>query len=268
MRVKGHWSSYSASTTVRHCPGVHSNRWPRWLDHSLAKGFGHLLLGESQVARWTVVREDLVCNEMVVRTEMLKWFAPRTGKKWAQGLVEDLAIAWSESLFPWSVPSNTKVGLLSVPAAGPATGVRSLLCWTCRTVRSFGGVRNVGHRSEGENGAETVGAFGHKKDKRAAGAMTTQVDTVGIDELLLAKKLGRSQHVIHLAQETLLGSRVVAAAKDGNIMTIPALRKALADWSSAGDPSFQHPLSMELQSPPVIQIMAGCFLSSLGSGVR
>ena len=58
------------------------------------------------------------------------------------------------------------------------------------------------------------------------------------------------------------------AVVDGNIVTIPAWRKALADWSFSGGPSVQQPWSMELQSPPVIQRMAGCFCRSLGSGVR
>jgi hypothetical protein len=50
-------------------------------------------------------------------------------------------------------------------------------------------------------------------------------------------------------------------------MTMPAFRKALAVWSLlAGAGPQTSP--MELQSPPVIQTMAGCFLPSLGSGVR
>ena len=51
-------------------------------------------------------------------------------------------------------------------------------------------------------------------------------------------------------------------------MTIPALRKALAVWSFSAGPSFQLPSSIVLQSPPVIQMMAGCFFPSFGAGVR
>src|SRR5262245_7932823 len=56
--------------------------------------------------------------------------------------------------------------------------------------------------------------------------------------------------------------------RDGNIITNPDLRNALADWSLLAGPSLQQPSSMLLQSPPVIQMTAGCFLPSLGSGER
>ena len=54
----------------------------------------------------------------------------------------------------------------------------------------------------------------------------------------------------------------------GNIITRPALRYAEADWSPSPPASRQHPSSIELQSPPVIQTIAGCFFPSFGSGLR
>src|SRR5262249_25634050 len=48
----------------------------------------------------------------VVGARRLKWFAPRTARKCALGLAEERAIAWRDSMFPWTVPSNTNVGLL------------------------------------------------------------------------------------------------------------------------------------------------------------
>jgi hypothetical protein len=54
--------------------------------------------------------------------------------------------------------------------------------------------------------------------------------------------------------------------RDGNIITNPALRYALAVCSLPSGPSCQT-ASIELQSPPVIQMIAGCRAPSLGSGV-
>ena len=50
-------------------------------------------------------------------------------------------------------------------------------------------------------------------------------------------------------------------------MTMPALRKALAVWSLLGGASLQTS-PIVLQSPPVIQTMAGCFCPSFGSEPR
>ena len=50
-------------------------------------------------------------------------------------------------------------------------------------------------------------------------------------------------------------------------MIIPALRKAAAVWSFSGGIGLQTS-PIVLQSPPVIQMIAGCFMPSRGSGER
>jgi alpha-galactosidase len=61
--------------------------------------------------------------------------------------------------------------------------------------------RHIIHRSEGENGAESVGAFRNEQDERAARAVTAEINAVRIDERQLAKVLGGSQHVLHLFKQ-------------------------------------------------------------------
>jgi hypothetical protein len=85
-------------------------------------------------------------------------------------------------------------------------------------------------RPKGEDGAEAIGRLRGQKGECAAGAVAAQVDASGIDELCLARKsAAASTSSTSPKKPSWKPGLSLPPRKDGYIMTMPALRKALAD---------------------------------------
>ena len=109
-------------------------------------------------------------------------------------------------------------------------------------------------------------AFGDQEHERAAGAVPAQVDSLGIDRRLTGQEVSRGQDVVHLAEESFLGSRVlIAAAQRRKHHDDPGLAEARSRSGRCSARLRLQTSPIELQSPPVIQMIAGCFLPSSGA---
>ena len=126
---------------------------------------------------------------------------------------------------------------------------------------------HVLHRAEREDGPEPVRALGDQQDQRAAGAVAAEVDAVRIDVGCLARKsAAASTSSTSPKNPSFTPGLSFPPRSDGNIMTMPGLAVGAGGLVVVRPAAADQTSPMELQSPPVIQMMAGCFLPSFGSG--
>ena len=71
-------------------------------------------------------------------------------------------------------------------------------------------IRYPHNRSRWRNNNNDNGS--DKKDKRASGAVSAQIYSVGIDKVLLREVLGGGQNVIDLAEKAFLEARIIVSA--------------------------------------------------------
>lgn len=82
--------------------------------------------------------------------------------------------------------------------------------------------------------------------------MPAEIDPVRVHERLFGKKIRGGDYVIDLSIKALLIARIAnSAAQRGYIVTIPASRKALADWSLSAEAGSHAVASILLLKPSV-----------------